>query len=281
MSVGCSTFADWRRAEIIIRQSLNFCRTFVIISSLLVKRAKKTSGTQFVSDLEMALRSRLNRGKRQKERDLPEDEGGSRHGQEQNESTEVEHDGNDRSNVHEREDTGSSKDNSKDKGGDQDRDNKSETTGRSIASRFRRSKKPAEEKPTDEETEPLNSRFGDRDRDGDRAGDSKDGESRTQGDSGSKTTAGDRHKGADDIAEPDEEAAGEKNQEQNQLEKDLEMGPLRVLQPIRTDPVLQLKARHKKLERLTAEFVPEIHIIGSILSGSGITQEESEGASCR
>lgn len=255
-------------------------------------KAKYTRQYSILFSFKMALRSRLNRGKRQNERDLPGDEGGSRrtdHDQEQNESTEVEHESNDRSNTHthNREDTESSRDTSKDKSRDviQDKDNKSETTGRSIASRFRRNKKPAEEKPTDEEQEPLNGGFGDRDRDRgrDRNGDDKDRESRTHGENGSKATAGGRHSGdgnADGETHQDDVAGG-KNNESNQLEKDLELGPLRVLQPIRTDPVMQLKTRHKKMERLTAEFVPEIHIIGNILSGTGIIQEESEGASCR
>jgi hypothetical protein len=180
-------------------------------------------------------------------------------------------------------------DDKRDKDMSKDKDNKSETTGRSIASRFRRNKK-LEEKPTDEEQEPLNGRFGGRDRDSrDRDNRDRDGrddrESRGHGDSGSKEASqGHSHShSADsgDAAGSSSHQAASKKEELNQLEKDLELGPLRVLEPIRTDPVLLLKTRQKRLERLTAEFVPEIHIIGNILSGSGIVQEQSEGASCR
>jgi hypothetical protein len=66
-----------------------------------------------------------------------------------------------------------------------------------------------------------------------------------------------------------------------QREKDLESGPLKVLEPIRSDPIFQLKARHKKLERLTVQSLPEMHFIGRIVSGEGIAQHHSEGISCR
>jgi hypothetical protein len=69
--------------------------------------------------------------------------------------------------------------------------------------------------------------------------------------------------------------------EVKQLEKDLEKGPLKILQPLRTDPLGAMKNRHKKLERLTAESVPEIHFIGKILSGENIVMDKSEGGTCR
>lgn len=242
----------------------------------------------------MALRSRLNKsGEKRNERELSEGEGGrrdrnrdrDRDRDEEEGGIEIQEQDNSRSkaragdnNLDDEPDesvdhsTGKDRsvDRSKGKEKEKDKDNKSETTGRSIASRFRRNKKP-EDKPIDEEQEPLNSRFGDRN------GDSKNKDSASHGERGSKAS-GDGHGESDDLGRDLE--SGQKDG-LNELEKDLEVGPLRVLQPIRTDPVMMLKTRKKKLERLTADFVPEIHIIGNILSGSGIVQEVSEGASCR
>jgi hypothetical protein len=66
-----------------------------------------------------------------------------------------------------------------------------------------------------------------------------------------------------------------------QIEKDLEKGPIKILQPLRTDPLGAMKNRHKKLERLNAESIPEIHFIGKILCGDNIVLDSSEGATCR
>jgi hypothetical protein len=66
-----------------------------------------------------------------------------------------------------------------------------------------------------------------------------------------------------------------------QLEKDLEKGPIKILRPLRTDPLGAMKNRHKKLERLNAEAIPELHFIGKILCGDNIVLDSSEGATCR
>jgi hypothetical protein len=75
--------------------------------------------------------------------------------------------------------------------------------------------------------------------------------------------------------------ADNSSSEIKQLEKDLEKGPLKILQPLRTDPLGAMKNRYKKLERLTAESIPEIHFIGKILSGEHIVMDISEGGTCR
>lgn len=221
----------------------------------------------------MALRSRLNRSREKRnDGDLPEEEGGSRNGNKEKHEVEMKN----KSHIDESE-IDDSNDTRKDKNfKDKDKDSKNDTPGRSIASRFRRNKE-ADDKPTDEEEdEQPNSRFRGRDGDSRRDDDNKERDRKTNVDKGSKLS-GDHH-GSDDTAADHD--SGHKTV-LDQQDKDLEQGPMRVLQPIRTDPVLQLKTRHKKLERLTAEFVPEIHIIGNILSGSGIVLEDSEGASCR
>jgi hypothetical protein len=65
------------------------------------------------------------------------------------------------------------------------------------------------------------------------------------------------------------------------LEKDIERGPLRVFEPIRSDPIAVIKSRMKKIERLPLQNVPELHFIGKLLSGEGIISESTEGVSCR
>ena len=57
--------------------------------------------------------------------------------------------------------------------------------------------------------------------------------------------------------------------------------PLKVLEPIRSDPTAQMRTRHKKMERLVAEKMPEIHAIGRIVSGRNIIRDKSDGATCR
>ena len=69
--------------------------------------------------------------------------------------------------------------------------------------------------------------------------------------------------------------------EKNQLEKEVEGGPLRVLEPLRTDPIGPLKSRLKAFERLAAEHIPEVHFIGSITHGEGMLQDPSDGCCCR
>lgn len=58
-------------------------------------------------------------------------------------------------------------------------------------------------------------------------------------------------------------------------------GPLRVLEPFRTDPIQAQKVRQKRLERLAASSVPEIHYVGQIVSGQKLISDSSEGACCR
>ena len=65
------------------------------------------------------------------------------------------------------------------------------------------------------------------------------------------------------------------------MEKSLYLGPMRVLEPLRTDVVKALEARQKRLERLSAINVPEIHYVGQISSGRKIAQDPSEGIICR
>jgi hypothetical protein len=39
--------------------------------------------------------------------------------------------------------------------------------------------------------------------------------------------------------------------------------------------------RHKRLDRLAVESMPEVHVIGHIVSGVGLVSDSSEGATCR
>lgn len=79
----------------------------------------------------------------------------------------------------------------------------------------------------------------------------------------------------------------EKNNDQDDIEKgkrekdDLYLGPLRVLEPLRTDVVQVKEARQKRLERLAALNVPEIHYVGQVISGRRISTDPSEGVICR
>ena len=57
-------------------------------------------------------------------------------------------------------------------------------------------------------------------------------------------------------------------------------GPLRVLEPIRQDPIKNLQAyKKKKMERLTANSLPEVHFVGQLL-WKGLLGDVSE-APCR
>ena len=220
----------------------------------------------------MALRKRLSKNR---EKDIPEEEGGRRHKNRHNDDNdyvEVEKNDNDLDDNHNKDETENSKDDnkakSKDVGNDVEKDDKSEGTGKSFASRYRRKKKGTEEKPSEDEPKPTKNRFGRMDKDSESGGKDENATKGTHDKLGENDDENDNHE-------------SNSRQESNRLEKDLEMGPLRILEPIRTDPVLLLKSRKKKLDRLTADFVPEVHIIGSILSGTGILQEASEGATCR
>ena len=75
---------------------------------------------------------------------------------------------------------------------------------------------------------------------------------------------------------------GSTAKQQHNLVKQIEAsGPLRVLEPLRTDPVKALYARQRRLDRLTALSVPEIHFVGQIKSGLGLIDDITEGACCR
>lgn len=58
-------------------------------------------------------------------------------------------------------------------------------------------------------------------------------------------------------------------------------GPLRILDPMRTDVVKAQLNRQNRLERLAALNVPEMHYIGQITSGRRISSDPSEGIICR
>lgn len=69
--------------------------------------------------------------------------------------------------------------------------------------------------------------------------------------------------------------------ENNNNEQDMMLGPLRVLEPVRQDPIKGLQQRQKRLERLSAAAIPEIHFVGSIVSGRNLLGDITEGVSCR
>lgn len=58
-------------------------------------------------------------------------------------------------------------------------------------------------------------------------------------------------------------------------------GPLSAMEPLRSDPIKLLHNRHRRLDRLTALKVPELHYVGQVCSGYGLTESMSEGACCR
>ena len=88
-----------------------------------------------------------------------------------------------------------------------------------------------------------------------------------------RSTRGKRETGDDaDNAE----VAGESDRDH-----DLGLGPARVLDPVRTDPVKALQARQRRLDRLAAVSMPEIHFVGQIVSGEGLISDPIEGACCR
>lgn len=74
------------------------------------------------------------------------------------------------------------------------------------------------------------------------------------------------------------DAADENNKNE---ESNIQTGAMRVLEPIRRDPIKVLGLRQKRLERLAPEKVPEIHYIGQIKSGSGLLDDTTEGATVR
>jgi hypothetical protein len=65
------------------------------------------------------------------------------------------------------------------------------------------------------------------------------------------------------------------------LEKEATDGPMKILKPLRTDPVKALQSRQRRLDRFAAVAMPEVHYVGQILSGKGLVHDASEGACCR
>lgn len=65
------------------------------------------------------------------------------------------------------------------------------------------------------------------------------------------------------------------------LEQQKPLGPMQILAPFRSDPVKNMQYRHKRLDRLMATKVPEIHYVGQIVAGAGLISSVSEGACCR
>ena len=58
-------------------------------------------------------------------------------------------------------------------------------------------------------------------------------------------------------------------------------GPMKVLRPLRTDAIKALQSRQRRLERLVAVTMPEVHYVGQLLSGKHLVLDPSEGACCR
>ncbi len=52
-------------------------------------------------------------------------------------------------------------------------------------------------------------------------------------------------------------------------------------EPVRTIPLRSLDTKRRRLDRLTDETVPEVHIVGQLTYGKRLTHEISEGAFCR
>lgn len=86
-------------------------------------------------------------------------------------------------------------------------------------------------------------------------------------------------------AKPDAGDVIENDIEQNrQLDDDSQQhhqGAVRILEPLRTDPIASFQTRQKRLDRLSAEELPEIHFIGQITSAEGMLMDENEGVLIR
>lgn len=87
---------------------------------------------------------------------------------------------------------------------------------------------------------------------------------------------------AGDAAADEMESGGAVRQEpQEPRGKVAILAPLSVLEPHRTDPMQNLRQRHKKMERVVATNLPEIHFAGQLVSGRGLIQDSTEGCCCR
>lgn len=83
------------------------------------------------------------------------------------------------------------------------------------------------------------------------------------------------------ISEGDNEDRGQVDNKIDVIDIGASHGPQKVLQPLRTDAVKALQSRQRRLERLSAVSIPELHYVGQIVSGKGIALDSSEGACCR
>ena len=83
------------------------------------------------------------------------------------------------------------------------------------------------------------------------------------------------------IGAAKEEEADQVEDKPNVIETVAPQGPMKILKPLRTDAVKALQSRQRRLERLSAVSMPELHYVGQIVSGNGIVLDGSEGACCR
>jgi hypothetical protein len=84
--------------------------------------------------------------------------------------------------------------------------------------------------------------------------------------------------GKDKRKEDDE---GDENEPVVNEKQTFATGPMKVLEPIRSDPIKAYQQRAKRLERLAAAQLPEVHAVGQIKYGIGISCDLSEGVMCR
>lgn len=64
-------------------------------------------------------------------------------------------------------------------------------------------------------------------------------------------------------------------------DKEDELGPMKIFEPIRADPIKKEQQRARRLERLTANVMPELHLLGQIKSGKGFVNDSVEGCMLR
>ncbi len=104
-------------------------------------------------------------------------------------------------------------------------------------------------------------------------------EDKATSDGGTRAGRRNQRKGTPGGDDGEEAEGGNENNKNN--EQDMLLGPLRVLEPVRQDPIKGLQQRQKRLERLSAKAMPEIHFVGSIISGKNLLGDITEGVSCR
>lgn len=89
---------------------------------------------------------------------------------------------------------------------------------------------------------------------------------------------GRRAQGGGGTGEGDDELEDGKDNVENKTN----YGPMKVLEPVRQDPIKLLKSYQKKrVDRLVANNLPEVHFVGQITGGTGLIADLSEGATCR